>query len=115
LAEADIHPSIGSRFDSYDNALAETINGLYKAELIYRRAPWKTRESVELDTLQWVHWFNRTRLLKPIGDIPPAEAEADYWRQLSEQTETAVSTKSNSLHGTRGRSVLKGNNFHQHR
>ena len=92
LAEAGIEPSVGSRGDSYDNALAETINGLYKAELIHRRAPWKSRESVELATLQWVHWFNNIRLLEPIGYIPPAEAEANYWRQLAQQTETASST-----------------------
>ena len=83
LAEAGIQPSVGSRGDSYDNALAETINGLYKAELIHRRGPWKTRESVELATLQWVHWFNHIRLLEPIGNIPPVEAEANYWRQLA--------------------------------
>jgi len=80
LAEAGIEPSVGSKGDSYDNALAETINGLYKAELIHRRAPWKTRESVELATLEWVSWFNHHRLLEPIGYIPPAEAEANYWR-----------------------------------
>jgi transposase InsO family protein len=85
LAEAGIEPSVGSRGDSYDNALAETINGLYKAELIHRRAPWKTRESVELATLEWVSWFNHHRLLEPIGYIPPAEAEANYYRQLSGQ------------------------------
>jgi putative transposase len=77
LAEAGIEPSVGSRGDSYDNALAETINGLYKAELIHRRAPWKTREAVELATLEWVTWFNHHRLLEPIGHIPPAEAEAN--------------------------------------
>jgi len=82
LSEAGIEPSVGSRGDSYDNALAETINGLYKTELIHRRAPWKSRESVELATLQWVHWFNHQRLLEPIGNIPPAEAEANYWRDL---------------------------------
>jgi putative transposase len=81
LAQAGIQPSVGSIGDSYDNALAETINGLYKAELIHRRAPWKTREAVELATLQWVSWFNHHRLLEPIGYIPPAEAEANYWRQ----------------------------------
>ncbi|GAB4088272.1 IS3 family transposase [Hydrogenophaga soli] len=70
LDQAGIRPSVGSRGDSYDNALAETINGLYKAEMIHRRGPWKTRESVELATLQWVHWFNHTRLLTPIGGIP---------------------------------------------
>ena len=63
LAEAGIEPSVGSKGDSYDNALAETINGLYKAELIHRRAPWKTKESVELATLHWVAWFNNHRLL----------------------------------------------------
>ena len=86
LAEAGIEPSGGSRGDSYDNALAETINGLYKAELIHRRAPWKTKEAVELATLEWVSWFNHHRLLEPIGYIPPAEAEVNYYRQLSEQT-----------------------------
>lgn len=83
LAEAGIEPSVGSKGDSYDNALAETINGLYKAELIHRRAPWKTREAVELATLEWVDWFNHQRLLEPIGYIPPAEAEANYYRQLA--------------------------------
>jgi transposase InsO family protein len=85
LAEAGIEPSVGSKGDSYDNALAETINGLYKAELIHRRAPWKTREAVELATLEWVSWFNHHRLLEPIGYIPPAEAEANYYRQLARQ------------------------------
>jgi transposase InsO family protein len=82
LAEAGIEPSVGSRGDSYDNALAETINGLYKTELIHRRAPWKTRESVELATLEWVAWYNHHRLMEPLGYIPPAEAEANYYRQL---------------------------------
>ncbi|WP_321813157.1 MULTISPECIES: IS3 family transposase [unclassified Paraburkholderia] len=76
LAEAGIEPSVGSRGDSYDNALAETINGLYKTELIHRRAPWKTRESVELATLEWVAWYNHRRLMEPLGHILPAEAEA---------------------------------------
>ena len=89
LAEAGIEPSVGSKGDSYDNALAETINGLYKAELIHRRAPWKTKESLELATLEWVSWFNHHRLLEPIGYIPPAEAEANYYRQLASQA-TAV-------------------------
>ena len=88
LSEAGIEPSVGSRGDSYDNALAETINGLYKAELIHRRAPWKTKESLELATLEWVSWFNHHRLLEPIGYIPPAEAEDNYYRQLSSQTAT---------------------------
>jgi putative transposase len=92
LAEAGIEPSVGSRGDSYDNALAETINGLYKTELIHRRAPWKTRESVELATLEWVHWFNHIRLLEPIGYIPPAEAEANYWQQLASDATPVAST-----------------------
>ena len=73
----------------YDNALAETINGLYKAELINRRAPWKTKESLELATLEWVSWFNHHRLMEPIGYIPPAEAEENYYRQMACQTVTA--------------------------
>ena len=85
LAEAGIEPSVGSKGDSYDNALAETVNGLYKAELIHRRAPWKTREAVELATLEWVSWFNHHRLLSSIGYITPAEAEANYYRQLTRQ------------------------------
>jgi transposase InsO family protein len=89
LAEAGIEPSVGSKGDSYDNALAETINGLYKAELIHRRGPWKTREAVELATLEWVSWFNNHRLLAPTGYIPPAEAEAHYYRQFTEQAEAA--------------------------
>jgi len=92
LDQAGVKPSVGSKGDSYDNALAETINGLYKAELIHRRGPWKNRESVELATLQWVHWFNHIRLLKTIGGIPPAEAEANYWQQLESNLESAVST-----------------------
>ena len=85
LADAGIEPSVGSKGDSYDYALAETINGLYKAELIHCRAPWKTREAVELATLEWVSWFNHHRLLEPLGYIPPAEAEANYYKQLSSQ------------------------------
>ncbi len=85
LAEAGVEPSVGSKGDSYDNALAETINGLYKAELVHRRAPWKTKESLELATLEWVSWFNHHRLLEPIGYIPPAEAEANYYRHIAEQ------------------------------
>ena len=87
LAEAGIEPSVGSKGDSYDNALAETINGLYKAEVIHRRS-WPTRESVELATLEWVSWFNHHRLLGPIGYVPPAEAEANYYRHLASQTPT---------------------------
>ena len=69
----------GSVGDSYDNALAETINGLYKAEVIHRRGPWRSFEAVEFATLEWVDWFNNRRLLEPIGFIPPAEAEERYY------------------------------------
>lgn len=79
LAEAGIEPSVGSVGDSYDNALAETINGLYKAEVIHRRGPWRSLEAVEFATLEWVDWFNNRRLLETIGNIPPAEAEARYY------------------------------------
>jgi len=84
LAEAGIEPSVGSVGDSYDNALAETINGLYKAEVIHRRGPWRTMEAVEFATLEWVDWFNNRRLLEPIGNIPPAEAEERYYAMLAE-------------------------------
>jgi len=88
LAGAGIEPSVGSNGDSYDNALAETLNGLYKAEWIHRRVPWKTREAVELATLEWVSWFNHHRLLEPIGYIPPAEAGANDYRQFANQVAT---------------------------
>lgn len=88
LAEAGIEPSVGSVGDSYDNALAETINGLYKAEVIHRRS-WKNREAVELATLDWVDWYNHKRLLGSIGNIPPAEAEAACYRQQAGQAEAA--------------------------
>ena len=81
LAEAGIAPSVGSVGDSYDNALAETINGLFKAEVIHRRGPWRSFEAVEFATLEWVDWFNNRRLLEPIGNVPPAEAEARYHNQ----------------------------------
>jgi putative transposase len=84
LAEAGIEPSVGSVGDSYDNALAETINGLYKAEVIHRRGPWKSFEAVEFATLEWVDWFNHRRLMGPIGDMPPAEAEERYYAMLDE-------------------------------
>ncbi len=82
LAEAGVEPSVGSVGDSYDNALAETINGLYKAELIWRKGPWRNFEAIEFATLEWVDWFNNRRLLEPIGNIPPAEAEARYYAQI---------------------------------
>jgi transposase InsO family protein len=82
LAEAGIEPSVGSIGDSYDNALAESINGLYKTEVIRRCGPWRSLEAVEFATLEWVDWFNNRRLLEPIGNVPPAEAEARYYAQL---------------------------------
>ena len=97
LAEAGVEPSVGSKGDSYDNALAETINGLYKAEMIHRRGPWKTKEAVELATLEWVAWFNNHRLLEPIGYIPPAEAEANYWRQQAQTSATVKPARSTAL------------------
>ncbi len=83
LAEAGIESSVGSVGDSYDNALAETINGLYKAEVIHRRS-WRNREAVELATLNWVDWFNHRRLLTSIGNVPPAELEAEYYANQAE-------------------------------
>ena len=85
LAEAGVEPSVGSVGDSYDNALAETINGLFKAEVIHRCGPWRNFEAVEFATLEWVDWFNHRRLLEPIGNIPPAEAEARYYVQTEVQ------------------------------
>jgi transposase InsO family protein len=84
LADAGGVTSVGSRGDSYDNALAETIIGLYKTELVRRRGPWKGLDDVEYATLEWVDWFNNRRLLEPIGNIPPAEAEARLNAQIEE-------------------------------
>jgi putative transposase len=89
LAEAGIEPSVGSVGDSYDNALAETINGLYKAEVIHLRGPWRSFEAVEFATLEWVDWFNNRRLLEPIGNIPPAEAEQRYYAMLEQSAMAA--------------------------
>ena len=89
LAEAGIEPSVGSVGDSYDNALAETINGLVKAKVIHRRRPWRSFEAVEFATLEWVDWFNHRRLLEPIGNIPPAEAEERNYAMLDEPAITA--------------------------
>jgi putative transposase len=82
LVEAGIEPSVGSVGDSYDNALAETVIGLFKAEVIHRRGPWRSLEAVEFATLEWVDWFNHRRLLEPIGNIPPAEAEERYYAMV---------------------------------
>ena len=82
LVEAGIEPSVGIIGDSYDNALAETINGLFKAEVIHRRGPWRSFEAVEYATLEWVDWYNHRRLLEPIDNVPPAEAEAAFYAAL---------------------------------
>lgn len=103
LAEAGIEPSVASGAyaappgprspfavgDSYDNALAETINGLFKAEVIHRRGPWRSFEAVEYATLEWVDWFNNRRLLEPIGNIPPAETEANFYAALENEAMAA--------------------------
>jgi putative transposase len=83
LADAGIEPSVGSRGDSYDNALAESVIGLFKTEIIRRRGPWRSLEDVEFATLEWVDWFNTRRLLEPIGYVPPAEYEARYYEQTA--------------------------------
>jgi transposase InsO family protein len=87
LTEIGVEPSTGSVGDSYDNALAETIIGLYKTEVIHHRGPWRNLEAVEYATLEWVDWFNNRRLLEPIGNVPPAEFEMQY---LQQQCESAV-------------------------
>ena len=89
LAEAGIEPSVGSVGDSYDNALAESVIGLYKTEVIHRRGPWKHLEAVEFATLEWVNWFNNRRLLEPIGNVPPAEFEEVYYRCQKAQVHVA--------------------------
>ena len=104
LAEAGIEPSAGSAGDSYDNALAETINGLFKAEVIHRRGPWRTFKAVEFATLEWVDRFNNRRLLEPIGNMPPAEAGQNFYKTL-EQHDMAAWLKPNSLRKIRGGSA----------
>jgi putative transposase len=89
LAEAGVEPSVGSLGDSYDNALAESIIGLYKTEVIHRRGPWRQLDEVEYATLDWVDWFNNRRLLSSIGNIPPAELELMYDRQHEESATAA--------------------------
>lgn len=82
LVDEGIDPSVGSVGDSYDNALAETVIGLYKTEVVHRCGPWRSFEAVEFATLEWVDWFSRRRLLEPVGNIPPAKAEDRYYAQL---------------------------------
>jgi len=89
LTQAGVEPSVGSVGDSYDNALAETIIGLYKTEVIHRRGPWRKLDDVEYATLEWVDWFNNRRLLEPTGNLPPAEFELLYYRQLDESAAAA--------------------------
>jgi putative transposase len=89
LAEAGIERSVGSRGDSYDNALAETINGLYKTEVIYRKHSWRSLEEVEIATLKWVHWFNKERLFGPLGYVSPSEYEDAYYKQRRDQAMAA--------------------------
>ena len=88
-AEAGIEPSVGSVCDSYDNALAETINGLFKAEVSHRRGQWRSFGAAEYATLEWVDWFKNRRLLEPVRNIPPAEAEANYYAALESETMAA--------------------------
>jgi putative transposase len=83
LADAGIEPSVGSRGDGYDDELAESVIGLFKAEVIRRKGPWRTLETVEFATLTWVDWCNHRRLLEPIGYVPPAEHEARYYEQAA--------------------------------
>ena len=89
FAEAQINALLGSIGDSYDNALAETINGLYKFKVIRRRGPWKNIEAIEYATLEWVDWFNNRQLLGPIGNVPPAEFEMSYYQQQEESAMAA--------------------------
>jgi putative transposase len=100
LAEAGIDPSVGSRGDSYDNALAESIIGLFKTEVIHRKGPWRHLEAVEFATLTWVDWFNTRRLLEPIGYVPPAEYEARYYQQLEGGGARRHPHPDNALDGT---------------
>lgn len=97
LAEAGIEISVGSRGDSYDNAMAESVIGLYKAEVIRHEGPWKGLEQVEFATLEWADWFNNVRLLEPIGYVPPAEFEEAYYAHAA-AAETEERLKRASLH-----------------
>jgi transposase InsO family protein len=100
LAEAGIEPSVGSVGDRYDNALAETVIGLFKTEGIRRRGPWRSLEAVEFATLEWIDWFNNRRLLEPIGNVPPAEAEARFYAD-NQGLAMVAWLKPNSLRQTR--------------
>ena len=100
LADAGIEPSVGSRGDSYDNAMAESIIGLFKTEVIQRLGPWRHLEAVEFATLTWVDWFNTRRLLEPIGYVPPAEYEASYYLHLEGSGARRHPHPDNTLDGT---------------
>jgi transposase InsO family protein len=102
LAEAGIAPSVGSRGDSYDNALAESIIGLFKTEVIQLKGPWRNLEAVEFATLRWVDFFNNRRLLEPIGYVPPAEYEATYYEQLHQDATIASLPQAGALGGIPG-------------
>jgi transposase InsO family protein len=102
LADAGIAPSVGSRGDSYDNAMAESIIGLFKTEVIHRKGPWRYLEAVEFATLRWVDWFNNRRLLEPLGYVPPAEYEAQYYEQLRCGATIASPADAGALGGTFG-------------
>jgi len=101
LAEAGFQESVGSVGYSYDNALAETINGLYKAEVIHKDGPWRGMDDVECPTLTWVKWFNNRRIMEPLGDILPREFEENYYRQ-NEYQKAACRLKQKCLRQTRG-------------
>jgi Integrase core domain len=104
LAEAGVEASVGSVEDSYDNALAETVIGLFKTEVIYALGPWRRLGAVEYATLEWVDWFNHRRLLEPIGHVPPAEFEEAYYRQQAGQASGLTQTRSSP--GNPGRFIL---------
>ena len=111
LAEAGIEPFVGSVGDSYDNALAEIINGLYKAEVIHRKSSWRTIDDVEIATLKRVDWFNNRRLLEPIANIPPAEAEELYYAQINQlelvpNTNQTASGKPGAVQSEEKKSVI---------
>ena len=108
LAEAGIEPSVGSVGDSYDNALAETVIGLFKTEVIHRRGPWRSFDAVEYATLEWVDWFNNRRLLEPIGNIPPAEAEANYTPTPRESEDPPCQTARSGFYRTDDTARLSG-------
>lgn len=111
LADAGIEPSVGSVGDSYDNALAETINGLFKVEVIHRRAPWRSFEAAEYATLELTDWFNNCRFLETIGNIPPAEEEANFYAALESEPVAAQLTVT-GLRQTRRGSVPLSNTRH---